>query len=184
MRAPARTLAMAENAVTNSLGPSGLQDLKFSLFTGICTGPGLNAGAEMTRGIGSEGGTPPVVTRNHRREGADARGDRNTHPALARLWGLRLGGRRGDQHPDPGDPADGPGALLRLWGLRDRRAIRPQLDGAPDPGPALGDVAGVAADRGPSRALSSLRGAHGAAALRRGQGALHHPVGGGSGGGL
>jgi hypothetical protein len=38
-------------------------------------------------------------------------------------------------------PAAGPGAILRVWGLRDLGAGRPQLGRAPGPGPALWDVA-------------------------------------------
>src|SRR5262249_38288529 len=68
---------------------------------------------QMRKSIDSGVGTSPDVTRNHRQEGADARGDRNTHSAAARLWGLPLGCRRWRQHADAVDPADRRGALLR-----------------------------------------------------------------------
>ena len=75
--------------------------------TRICTVPALRAGGDEVReGIGSRCGSPPDVTRNHGREGADARRDRSTHPAPAGLWGLCLGRRRNRQYADAVDPAD------------------------------------------------------------------------------
>jgi hypothetical protein len=140
--------------------------------------------AKMIGSIGSEFARTPDVTRHHEQEGADARSDRNTRSAPAGLWDLCLGGRRSGQHADPFDPADGRGALLRLWGLRDLGARDPQLDGAADPGSALGDLDGVAARRGASRPLSPLWCAHRAAALRCRQGPLHGAAGGGRGPGV
>src|SRR5260370_29014864 len=124
----------------------------------------------MTESIGARTDRSPDVTRYHGQEGADARGDRSTRSAPAGLWGLCLGGRRSDQHVDPLDPADRRGTLLRLRGLWDLGARDPQLDGAADPGSALGDLDGVAARRGTSRPLSPLWRADRAAALRGRQG--------------
>src|SRR3989338_9093759 len=77
--------------------------------------------------------------------------------------------------------ADGPGTVLRVWRVRDLGPGRPQLDGAADPRSAVGHVAGVAGDRGPSRTVSALRRAHRAAAVRDAQGPLHNASGGGGG---
>src|SRR5438477_441150 len=140
--------------------------------------------AKMMGSIGSKPAKSPDVTRHHRQEGADARRDRNTRSVPARLWDLCRGGRRSGQHPDPADPADRRGALLRLWGLWDLGARDPQLDGATDPGSGLGDLEGVAARRGPSRPLSPLWRTDRTAALRERQGPLHSPAGGGGGPGL
>src|SRR3990170_691112 len=60
--------------------------MKESVFTRICTDPCVDAGAEKIGGIGSEGDRAPDVTRHHGQEGADARRDRITHSAPARLW--------------------------------------------------------------------------------------------------
>src|SRR5262249_8760063 len=96
--------------------------------------------ATVMGSIGSESGRSPNVTRHHGQEGADARGDRNTHSAPGRLWDLSVGSRRRRQHADPVDPADGPGAVLHLWRLWDLGARDPQLDGAAAAGFALGDL--------------------------------------------
>src|SRR5712692_396176 len=86
------TMARSGIAVTIS---SFLTDssigMKRSVFTRICTNPCVDAGAEMIGGIGSESDSSPDVTRHHRQEGADARGNRITHSAPARLWDLWLG---------------------------------------------------------------------------------------------
>jgi hypothetical protein len=48
--------------------------------------------------IGSDIDRSPNVAADHEQEGADARGDRITHFALARLWDLSLGHGRSRQH--------------------------------------------------------------------------------------
>src|SRR5262245_46454737 len=98
--------------------------------------------------IGSESGRAPDVTGHHEQEGADARRDRNTYSAPARLWDLSLGGGGRGQHADPMDPADGPGAVPRLWGLRDLGPRAAQLDGAAAAGLALGNLDRVVAGGG------------------------------------
>src|SRR3990167_2199963 len=80
-----------------------------------------------------------------------------------------------------GGGAGGGGTVLRVWRVRDLGPGRPQLDGAADPRSAVGHVAGVAGDRGPSRTVSALRRAHRAAAVRDAQGPLHNASGGGGG---
>ena len=60
----------------------------------------------------------------------------------------------------------------------------PQLDGTAAAGSALGDLGGVAARGGASRALPPLWGADRAAAVRSGQGPRHGAAGGGRGRGL
>jgi hypothetical protein len=68
---------------------------------------------------------------------------------------------------------------LRHLGPRD-----PQLDGASAAGSALGNLDGVAAGGGASRALSRLWRADRTAALRARERSLHGVVGGGGGRGL
>ena len=148
------------------------------------TTPVWMRGAEMMRGIGSGSDKPPHVSCHHGKEGADARGDRITHSAPAGLRGVRLGGGGGDRHADPLDSADRARAVLRLQRLRDLGPGCAQLDGAAGPGSAVGDLAGLVGGGSPSGALSALWGAHRAAALSGGQGALHDPAGGGCGPGL
>src|SRR5262249_59495193 len=101
----------------------------------------------------------------------------------ARLWGLQLGGGRSRQHADARNSADRRGPVLRVWGLRHLGARGPQLDGAAAAGSALGELDGVVAGRGASRALSPLWRADRTAALRGGQGPLHGAAGGGRGSG-
>jgi hypothetical protein len=62
---------------------------------------------EMMRSIGSAIGRSPDVTGHHGQEGADARGDRITHSAPARLWDLWLGTRRSNQQRS-NSPSSGP----------------------------------------------------------------------------
>jgi SIR2-like domain len=158
--------------------------LFFPLFTGMCTDPSPEAAAEMKQGIGSGSSTPPDVTRNHGREGADARGDRNTHPASARLQGDHVGGGRRDRDADPvGAPEREPVGLL-LRRLRGHAPGRPQLAGAAGAGFALGHLAGMAGGRCPSPPLSPLWGPDRADPLAGRQGALHGPVRGGGGPGV
>src|SRR3989442_14401620 len=117
----------------------------------------------MIRGIGSRSGRPPYVTGNHGKEGTDARGDRITHPAPARLWGVCVrGGRDGWDAVGVG-PADGPGAVLRVWGVRDLGPGRPQLDGAAGAGSAVGAVGGAGGGGGWSRVGRRPRGSGAAA---------------------
>src|SRR5439155_13032598 len=99
----------------------------FALFTRICSGPSRNAGAEMMRGIGSRSDRAPDVTSNHDQEGADARRDRITHPAPARLWGLCVRGGGGGRDADVVGAPAGAGTVLRVWRVRDLGAGRPQL---------------------------------------------------------
>jgi len=69
-----------------TVGRGRVRPKVFALCTGICTGPSVDAGgAETMTGTGSRGARPPDVTRYHGQEGADARGDRSTHSAPARL---------------------------------------------------------------------------------------------------
>src|SRR5436309_3517162 len=138
------------------------------LSTRICRGPCWEAG-EGRGGIGPGSGTPPHVTGHHGEEGADARSDRITHPAAARLWGLRLDGGRGAQHADAVGAPDGPDPVLRVWGLRHLGARRAQLAGAPAPGSPLGDVDGLAGGGRPPRTLPSLWGPHRTGVVRGGQ---------------
>ena len=112
----------------------------------------------MKQGIGSGSGTPPVVTRNHGREGADARRDGNTHPASARLQGDDVGGGRRDRDADTVGAPAGELAGLLLRRVRGHAPGRPQLAGAAGAGFAVGHLAGVAGGRGPSRLLSPLWG--------------------------
>jgi hypothetical protein len=139
---------------------------------------------EMMRSIGSALDRSPDVTGHHGQEGADARRDRITHSAPARLGDLGLGTRRRRQHADALDPADRRGAVLRVRGLRAFGARDPQLDRTTAAGSAVGELDGVAAGRGASRALSSLWRADRTAALRGGQGPLHGAAGGRRGPGL
>jgi hypothetical protein len=92
----------------------------------------------MMRSIGSALDRSPDVTGHHGQEGADARGDRITHFAPARLWDRGMSTRRKRQHADPFDPADRRGAVLRVRGLRDLGPRDPQLDRAAAPGSSLG----------------------------------------------
>src|SRR3990172_11388009 len=154
---------------------------EIALFTRICRGPSPDGGAEMTRGIGSRSDRPPYVTGNHGKEGTDARGNRITHSATARLRGVPVGSGRGDRGAVAVDPADDRDPVLRLRRLRDLGPRRSQLDGAEAPRSAVGRLARVAAGRGASGAVSALRGAHRTAALCDGQGALQDAAGGGRG---
>src|SRR5712691_11978662 len=154
---------------------------KKALSTRICNQPRQNAGAEKMRGIGSRCRRPPDVTGNPGKEGTDARGDRNTHPAVGRLRGIPPRGGGDHEHPDAVGPPDGRGAVLSVWRVRDLRPGRPRLDGAPAARSAVGHVAGLAGGGGPSRAVPARRGADGAPALRDWQGALHDALGGGGG---
>src|SRR5438128_11188499 len=114
------------------LYPTELQARPYKpLYTRICNGPSQNAGAEMTRGIGSRCRRPPYVTGNHGKEGTDARGDRNTHPAVGRLRGVRPGGGRDHEPADAVGAADGRRAVLRVWGVWDLDPGCPQLERAP-----------------------------------------------------
>src|SRR6266571_8374703 len=81
--------------------------MSFPLYTGICRRPSENADGEMMKGIGSRCRRPPYVTGNHGKEGTDARGDRNTHPAVGRLRGVRPGGGRDHEPADAVGAADG-----------------------------------------------------------------------------
>ncbi len=107
----------------------------FSLCARICADAGPNAGEEMTRGIGSGSGTPPAVTTHHGKEGADARGDRITHPAAAWVWSVSVGGHGRDQPAAAVGAADGPRAGLSLWGLWAGGAGPAQLERAAVGGP-------------------------------------------------
>ena len=65
-------------------------------------------------------------------------------------------------------------------GVRSRcgGAGRAQMDGAPDPGPAVGGLLDVGGRGSPPSALAPLWGAYRAPALREGQSLLHHVLGG------
>src|SRR2546428_10303796 len=118
----------------------------------------------MMKGIGSRCRRPPYVTGNHGKEGTDARGDRNTHPAAGRLRGVRPRGG-GDHEPtDAVGAAAGRRAVLRLWWVWDLDPGRPQLERAAGARPAVWHLAGLAGARGPSRTVCTVWGAHRAAA--------------------